>query len=100
MSTEIVTLSSNIRQTLICILKESAIDVLSEDIEDVVLNGYPGLNNMTNYDLVCLYEYIHGVSILDSSSNYVPQEIDSPAFKFASELMLDISTNRMLDAES
>lgn len=100
MSTPTITLSPHIREELITILRSFTIQSLADDLDDIALNGYPGLNNMTDEDLVYAYEIVFGIDVLDASSVDPYSETDNTEMHFTSKLMLDVATNGMIHAES
>jgi hypothetical protein len=91
-----ITLSSHIREELIAKLAINWIEVISDDLEDLVLSGFVGLKNYSDYDLLSEYEMIYSEDLLDSSEN----ELTNLRDDFVCRLKLDIATNRMIDAKS
>jgi hypothetical protein len=84
------------RQKLIDKIRPIWTEVLSDDIESVVNDGFTGLKDYSDYELICEYETMFTAYILDSSENEYTDSRDD----FINELKLDIATNRMLYAES
>jgi hypothetical protein len=89
-------LSPYMRQKLIDKIRPIWTEVLSDDIESVVNDGFTGLKDYSDYELICEYETMFTAYILDSSENEYTDSRDD----FINELKLDIATNRMLYAES